>query len=174
MSRSAINEALKILWRQTKYSMHEDLDKSKTPIFRKMIESIDLNCGCDDYVGYNCGCGFRRTVVKEALKELDKIEKEEKEMHIGTTIQLIGERFMLTIFVKPDLSFDRGEGFLSLMDKEKTFIANNISYFFNIDLEKKEELKGILKNSGFDTKGRVKELKALLKRANKLGIIKIK
>lgn len=95
-------------------------------------------------------------------------------MKISTTIQLFSERFLLTIFVNPDLSCDKGEGFLSLMDKEETFIADNLSYFFDIDLEKKEELKGLLKTNGFETKGCVKELKALLKRAKKLGIIKIK
>ena len=94
-------------------------------------------------------------------------------MEISTTVQLFSERLLLTIFVKPDLSSDKGEGFLSLMDKEETFIADNLSYFFDIDLDKKEELKGILKSNGFETKGCVKELKALLKRANKLGIIKI-
>lgn len=34
-----------------------------------------FECLCEE--GFSCGCGFRRTVVKEALKELDKIEKEE-------------------------------------------------------------------------------------------------
>lgn len=95
-------------------------------------------------------------------------------MHIGTTIQLLGERFSLTIFVNHDLSFDKGHGFLSLTDKEETFIADNLSYYFDIDSYKKRELKRILKHNGFETKGCVKELKALLKRANKLGIIKIK
>jgi hypothetical protein len=92
-------------------------------------------------------------------------------MQIGTAIQLFSERFLLTIFVKPDLSFDIGYGLLSLIDKRKAFISDNLSYFFDIDLEKKEELKGILKDNGFETKGCVKELKVLLKRANKLGII---
>lgn len=92
---------------------------------------------------------------------------------ISTTVQLFSERFLLTIFVKPDLSFDKGEGFLSLMDKEETFIGDNIIYFFDMDLDKKEELKKLVKDHGFETKGCVKELKALLKRANKLGIIKI-
>lgn len=95
-------------------------------------------------------------------------------MQISTTIQLFSGRFLLTIFVNPDLSFDRGDGFLSLMDKGQTFIADNLSYYFDIDSYKKEELKGILKDNGFETKGCVKELKALLKRANKLGVIKIK
>lgn len=95
-------------------------------------------------------------------------------MQIITTIQLFSERFLLTIFVKPDLSFDRGDGFLSLIDGGESFIGDNLSYFFDIDLYKKRELKGILKANGFETKGCVKELKALLKRANKLGIIKIK
>lgn len=95
-------------------------------------------------------------------------------MQISTTIQLLGERFLLTIFVKTDLSFDRGEGFLSLTDKGETLIADNLSYYFDIGLYKKEELKGILKDKGFETKGCVKELKSLLKRAKKLGIIKIK
>lgn len=94
-------------------------------------------------------------------------------MKISTIVQLFSERFLLTIFVKPDLSFDKGEGFLSLMDKEEIFIADNISYYFDMDLDKKEDMKGILKANGFETKGCVKELKALLKRANKLGIIKI-
>lgn len=94
-------------------------------------------------------------------------------MKISTIVQLFSERFLLTIFVKPDLSFDDGEGFLSLMDKEESFIGDNISYFFDIDLNKKEELKSDLKKHGFETKGCAKELKALLKRANKLGIIKI-
>lgn len=95
-------------------------------------------------------------------------------MHIGTTIQLSSERFLLTIFVNPDLSFDRGYGYLYLMDKEETFVADNLNYYFDIDSYKKRELKGILKDNGFETKGCVKELKALMKRANKLGIIKIK
>lgn len=95
-------------------------------------------------------------------------------MKISTIVQLFSERFLLTIFVKPDLTFDKGDAFLSLMDKEETFIADNLSYFFDIDLDKKEELKRDLKKHGFETKGCVKELKALLKRANKLGIIKIK
>lgn len=95
-------------------------------------------------------------------------------MHISTTIQLSSERFLLTIFVKPDLSFDRGDGFLSLIDGGESFIGDNLNYYFDIDLYKKRELKGILKANGFETKGCVKELKALLKRANKLGIIKIK
>lgn len=95
-------------------------------------------------------------------------------MKITTTIQLFSERFSLTIFINPDLSFDRGDGFLSLMDEKETFIANNLSYFFDIDSYKKQELKGVLKDKGFETKGCVKELKSLLKRAKKLGIIKIK
>ena len=86
---------------------------------------------------------------------------------------MFSERFLLTIFVKPDLSYYDGNGFLSLMDKEETFIADNLSYFFDMDLDKKEELKSILKKHGFEAKGCEKELKALLKRANKLGIIKI-
>lgn len=95
-------------------------------------------------------------------------------MQINTTIQLSSERFLLTVSVNPDLSFDRGDGFLSLMDKSETFVADNLNYYFDIDLDIKKELKEILKYNGFETKGCVKELKALLKRANKLGIIKIK
>ena len=94
-------------------------------------------------------------------------------MGISTTVQLFSERFLLTIFVKPDLSYYDGNGFISLTDKEEIFIGDNLSYFFDIDLDKKEDLKGILKKHGFETKGCAKELKSLLKRANKLGIIKI-
>lgn len=95
-------------------------------------------------------------------------------MKITTTIQLFSERFLLTIFVNPDLSFDRGYGYLYLMDKEETFIGDNLNYYFDIDLYKKRELKRILKDNGIERKGCVKELKSLLKRAKKLGIIKIK
>jgi hypothetical protein len=94
-------------------------------------------------------------------------------MQIRTTIQLSSERFLLTIFVNPNLSFDRGYGYLYLKDKEETFVADNIWNDFDIDSDIKEELKEILKDNGLETKGCVKELKALLKRANKLGIIKI-
>lgn len=97
-----------------------------------------------------------------------------KRQPISTTVQLSSERFLLNIFVKPDLSYGDGNGFISLTDKEESFIGDNLSYFFDMDLEKKEEMKKILKDNGFETKGYVKELKALLKRANKLGIIKIK
>ena len=40
---------------------------------KHFILALNVGCDCDDYNGFNCGCGHRSSLCEEALKELDKI-----------------------------------------------------------------------------------------------------
>lgn len=77
MSRTSIDEAMLMLAKQVELQMSNDISCDDIPIVRKMIQSVNTECYCDDYVGFDCGCGFRRMIVAEALKEIEEIEKEE-------------------------------------------------------------------------------------------------
>lgn len=75
--RHQIDTALKLLKNQAELQIRSDITRDDIPTVRKMIQSVNTECYCDDYVGFDCGCGNRRMIVAEALKELEKIEKEE-------------------------------------------------------------------------------------------------
>lgn len=75
--RHRIDTAFKLLKNQVDLQMSNDITSGESHIVRKMIKAIPLECLCDDYLGFECGCGNRRMIVAEALKELEKIEKEE-------------------------------------------------------------------------------------------------
>ena len=75
--RHQIDTALRLLKNQVDLQMSNDISCDDLHIVREMIKAIPLECLCDDYVGFDCGCGNRRMIVAEALKELEEIEKEE-------------------------------------------------------------------------------------------------
>lgn len=48
-----------------------DLDMEQTESVKHFIKALRTGCGCDDYNGFDCGCGHRAFLCNEALKELD-------------------------------------------------------------------------------------------------------
>lgn len=76
----ATKEALKIVNEIVKYYIEnvEDIEfysKEKIESIKNLINSANVGCECDPYFGYDCGCGERNFLFKEALKELEKVVK---------------------------------------------------------------------------------------------------
>lgn len=42
------------------------------------IKATKVDCECDDYYGFNCGCGERRQIREKALDALQKLKEEER------------------------------------------------------------------------------------------------
>jgi len=49
----------------------DDLDTEQIESVKHFIKALKAGCGCDDYNGFDCGCGKRAFLYDEALKELD-------------------------------------------------------------------------------------------------------
>ena len=69
MVKSALIEAKKLLDFYIESS--DDLTVEQTESVKHFIKALKAGCGCDDYNGFDCGCGKRAFLCDEALKELD-------------------------------------------------------------------------------------------------------
>ena len=69
MVKSALIEAKKLL--DFYIESTDDLDTEQTESVKHFIKALRAGCGCDDYNGFDCGCGKRDILCEEALKELD-------------------------------------------------------------------------------------------------------
>ena len=52
----------------------DDLDGEQIESVRHFVKALNTGCSCDDYFGFDCGCGERAFLCREALKELDGLE----------------------------------------------------------------------------------------------------
>ena len=69
MVKSALIEAKKLL--DFYIESTDDLNAEQTESVKHFIKALKAGCGCDDYNGFDCGCGKRAFLCDEALKELD-------------------------------------------------------------------------------------------------------
>ena len=69
MVKSALIEAKKLL--EFYIESPDDLNAEQTESVKHFIKALKAGCGCDDYNGFDCGCGKRAFLCDEALKELD-------------------------------------------------------------------------------------------------------
>ena len=69
MVKLALIEAKKLLDFYIESS--DDLNVEQTESVKHFIKALKAGCGCDDYNGFDCGCGKRAFLCDEALKELD-------------------------------------------------------------------------------------------------------
>lgn len=69
MVKSALIESKKLL--DFYIDNVEDLDDGQIESVKHFIKALSAGCGCDDYNGFDCGCGKRAFLCDEALKELD-------------------------------------------------------------------------------------------------------
>ena len=69
MVKSALIEAKKLL--DFYIESTDDLNVEQTESVKHFIKALKAGCGCDDYNGFDCGCGKRAFLCDEALKELD-------------------------------------------------------------------------------------------------------
>ena len=69
MVKLALIEAKKLLDFYIESS--DDLNAEQTESVKHFIKALRAGCGCDDYNGFDCGCGLRAFLCDEALKELD-------------------------------------------------------------------------------------------------------
>ena len=72
MVKSALIEAKKLL--DFYIESTDDLDMDQTESVKHFIKALRTGCGCDDYNGFDCGCGHRAFLCDEALKELNDEE----------------------------------------------------------------------------------------------------
>lgn len=72
MVKSALIEAKKLL--DFYIESTDDLDIEQTESVKHFIKALRTGCGCDDYNGFDCGCGHRAFLCDEALKELNDEE----------------------------------------------------------------------------------------------------
>ena len=70
MVKSALIEAKKLLDFYIEEST-ADLTTEQIKSVKHFIKALKAGCGCDDYNGFDCGCGKRAFLCDEALKELD-------------------------------------------------------------------------------------------------------
>ena len=68
MVKSALIEAKKLL--DFYIESTDDLDTEQIESAKHFIKALKAGCGCDDYNGFDCGCGKRAFVCDGALKEL--------------------------------------------------------------------------------------------------------
>ena len=69
MVKSALIEAKKLL--EFYIESTDDLNGEQTESVKHFIKALKAGCGCDDYNGFDCGCGKRAFLCDEALKELE-------------------------------------------------------------------------------------------------------
>ena len=69
MVKLALIEAKKLL--DFYIESPDDLNAEQTESVKHFIKALRAGCGCDDYNGFDCGCGLRSFLCDEALKELD-------------------------------------------------------------------------------------------------------
>ena len=69
MVKSALFEAKKLL--DFYIENTDDLDTEQIESVRHFIKALRAGCGCDDYNGFDCGCGKRAFLCDEALNELE-------------------------------------------------------------------------------------------------------
>ena len=69
MVKLALIEAKKLL--DFYIESPDDLNAEQTESVKHFIKALRAGCGCDDYNGFDCGCGLRAFLCDEALKELD-------------------------------------------------------------------------------------------------------
>ena len=72
MVKTALIEAKKLL--DFYIDSTDDLDGEQIESVRHFVKALNAGCSCDDYHGFDCGCGERAFLCKEALKELDGLE----------------------------------------------------------------------------------------------------
>ena len=69
MVKSALIEAKNLL--DFYIESTDDLNVEQTESVKHFIKALNAGCCCDDYNGFDCGCGKRAFLCDEALKELD-------------------------------------------------------------------------------------------------------
>ena len=72
MVKTALIEAKKLL--DFYVDSTDDLDGEQIESVRHFVKALNTGCSCDDYHGFDCGCGERAFLCREALKELDGLE----------------------------------------------------------------------------------------------------
>jgi hypothetical protein len=101
--------------------------------------------------------------------------------NITTYIQLYSNNVELNISVTKDLKREEGNlknfGYIQITEgeiDEKGCFFDNLEYFFDLSFKKyKKECRKDLEKGGYNVKQTYKDIKRLLKRAHKIGIIKI-
>ena len=68
--RIALKEAKELLEHYIDFD--EDLVEEEVESVKQFLKALNCGCGCDDYNGFDCGCGQRAFLCKEALKELER------------------------------------------------------------------------------------------------------
>jgi hypothetical protein len=69
MVKSALIEAKKLL--DFYIENTGDLNTEQIESVKHFIKALRSGCVCDDYNGFDCGCGHRAFLCDEALKELN-------------------------------------------------------------------------------------------------------
>lgn len=69
MVKTALIEAKKVL--DSYIENTDDLGAEQIESVKHLIKALRCGCGCDDYNGFDCGCGRRSFLCDEALKELE-------------------------------------------------------------------------------------------------------
>lgn len=69
MIKDALIEAKKLL--DFYIESTDDLSKEQIESVTHFIKALRAGCGCDDYNGFDCGCGKRAFLCDEALKVLE-------------------------------------------------------------------------------------------------------
>lgn len=101
---------------------------------------------------------------------------------IQTYVQLFSNNVELNIAVTKNLKREEGNlknfGYIQITEggiNEKGCFFDNLEFFFNLSFkEYKKECTKDLEKGGYDIKKTYKDIKRLLKRAHKIGIINIK
>ena len=65
MVKSALIEAKKLL--DFYIESTDDLDVEQTESVKHFIKALKAGCGCDDYNGFDCGCGKRAFLLQLVL-----------------------------------------------------------------------------------------------------------
>lgn len=57
-------------------NIYEDWDESSIKSMEHFIEALNVDCMCDDYNGFDCGCGNRFTAISDAKQELETLKRQ--------------------------------------------------------------------------------------------------
>jgi len=73
MIKTALKESKKLL--QYFIDCNEDFTDEEIESIKHFLKALKAGCGCDDYNGFDCGCGHRAFLSDEALSELKAVSE---------------------------------------------------------------------------------------------------
>lgn len=106
MIKKALQESKKLL--EYFIECDEDFSEEEIESIRHFLKALKAGCGCDDYNGFDCGCGRRSFLSNEALKEVGEREYKVESLPISDASNRLSK------MEKPKIKFT----YLGLKDKK--------------------------------------------------------